>query len=459
MKLLALGLAWLGAAGPLAATPAPQLDPRDALDVLVVVAHSDDETVMSPWLARAVFDQRQRIGVAYVGSGSGGFNPISRERAHGLGIVRRFESERGLAALGIRRLWFLGERLDASSSNPLTALANLGHGATLEKLVRLVRATRPKVIVSWLPAQTIGENHGDHQAAGALAAEAFDLAPDRTAFPAQLSAAGAGTDGLAPWAPRKLYFATDAFHDEFLTGTGPAYSSRERSPAKGRSYVALAAAALAEYPTQFKADLEELFGVSLDALTAALGTPREDEVLRRLAEGDAPFWFEPLRFLRARTRVGGVRTEDVLAGLERPLLPDESSAAAEEPAFALGGPWAFSRRLRARHALEPFGTLGDEIAVHPGRARVEVPLAYANRGATPAAVRFTLETPPPAGWALVASAEREIAAGDEAEVVLALTTPSRRTPVWDAVFVAEVEGRVVGRAALRLQVTDWTLPQ
>ena len=34
----------------------------------------------------------------------------------------------------------------------------------------------------------IGENHGDHQAAGVLATEAFDVAGDPSVFPAQLAA-------------------------------------------------------------------------------------------------------------------------------------------------------------------------------------------------------------------------------------------------------------------------------
>jgi len=58
----------------------------------------------------------------------------------------------------------------------LNSLANWGHGESLEELVRIVRLTRPEVIITWLPGIFIGENHGDHQAAGVLATEAFDSA-------------------------------------------------------------------------------------------------------------------------------------------------------------------------------------------------------------------------------------------------------------------------------------------
>ena len=43
-----------------------------------------------------------------------------------------------------------------------------------EKLV--VRITRPEAILTWMPNYEVGENHEDHQAAGVLATEAFDLA-------------------------------------------------------------------------------------------------------------------------------------------------------------------------------------------------------------------------------------------------------------------------------------------
>ena len=42
----------------------------------------------------------------------------------------------------------------------------LGHGEALDEVVRLVRLTRPEVILTWMPAYVAGENHGDHQASG-----------------------------------------------------------------------------------------------------------------------------------------------------------------------------------------------------------------------------------------------------------------------------------------------------
>jgi len=67
----------------------------------------------------------------------------------------------------------------------LHSLETWGHGASLEQVVRLVRLTRPEVILTWLPVYVAGENHDDHQAAGVLATEAFDLSGDPVAFAEQ----------------------------------------------------------------------------------------------------------------------------------------------------------------------------------------------------------------------------------------------------------------------------------
>jgi LmbE family N-acetylglucosaminyl deacetylase len=61
-------------------------------------------------------------------------------------------------------VWFL-EAPNVSSQNVMNSLERWDHGAVLEQVVRLVRLTRPEVILTWLPAFVAGENHADHQAA------------------------------------------------------------------------------------------------------------------------------------------------------------------------------------------------------------------------------------------------------------------------------------------------------
>lgn len=126
------------------------------------------------------------MAVAYGTRGSSGENQAGAEQTAALGEIREIEAHDALATLGIGKAWFLGG-VDTASQDVLQSLANWDHGKTLENLVRLVRLTRPEVILTFLPGTFIGEDHGDHQAAGVLATEAFDLAGDPTAFPEQVA--------------------------------------------------------------------------------------------------------------------------------------------------------------------------------------------------------------------------------------------------------------------------------
>src|SRR5580698_6927952 len=149
-------------------------DERYKVDILLVVAHPDDEGAATPYLARAI-DEGKRVAVVYGTRGSSGANEAGVEQAAALGEIREIEARRASAVLGIDKVWFLGGK-DTASQDVLQSLANWDHGVALENLVRIVRLTRPEVILTFLPGTFIGEDHGDHQAAGVLATEAFDLA-------------------------------------------------------------------------------------------------------------------------------------------------------------------------------------------------------------------------------------------------------------------------------------------
>jgi LmbE family N-acetylglucosaminyl deacetylase len=110
---------------------------------------------------------------------------------------------------------------DTAGQDVLVSLANWDHGAALEQLVRLVRLTRPEVVLTFLPGTFIGEDHGDHQAAGVLATEAFDLAGDPTVFPNQvaepLKRLEAYLEGLRPWQPKKIFYFPDAEREDIFS--------------------------------------------------------------------------------------------------------------------------------------------------------------------------------------------------------------------------------------------------
>src|SRR5205814_569790 len=226
------------------APPSPGPDERFKADILVVVAHPDDETMVSAYLAKAVYDEHKRVAVIYGTRGDGGGNAVGYEQAAALGAEREIEARRACAYLGIMNVWFL-DGPDTPGQDVLRSLETWNHGAALGKAVRLVRLTRPEVLLTWLPDYVAGENHDDHQAAGVIATEAFDLAGDPTVFPEQVSAPEDRLwyanlmEGLRPWQPKKLYYYTDATHFEFLHGKGPEYSMTAISPSQRVSYARL----------------------------------------------------------------------------------------------------------------------------------------------------------------------------------------------------------------------------
>ena len=155
------------------AIPAP--DSRYKADILLIVAHPDDDTAASTYLAKAALDQGKRVSVIFTTRGNSGPNAVGMEQSKALSDVREMEARHALAILGITNIWFLRGQ-DTPTQDVLHSLETVGHGAALEEVVRIIRLTQPEVILTWMPAYVAGENHGDHQASGVMATEGFDLA-------------------------------------------------------------------------------------------------------------------------------------------------------------------------------------------------------------------------------------------------------------------------------------------
>ncbi|HSB73997.1 MAG TPA: hypothetical protein VLC12_00025, partial [Terriglobales bacterium] len=347
-----------------------------------------------------------------------------------------------LASYGITNAWFL-HGPDTPSEDVLHSMETWGHGASLEEVVRLVRLTRPEVILTWLPNYDDGENHGDHQAAGVLATEAFDLAGNPLVFPEQVAAprdhfnVSNYGEGLRPWQPKKLYYFSDAIHTEFYKGNGPEYPSSGISPSRHISYAKIGEEAWNFYQTQGDYTPQELKEV-MDA---------------------------PVRFILGKSLVGGTPTGDIFEGVKRGAIPYHR-ASGYEPAsrppvsIELGGPWAFYRQLWQAHDVEQIGKLyAPETGIAPGE-RLWVPILIHNDSNS--ARQITLKPAVPAGWSASPGPEvYTVAAHDTYPVSAWVTAPSgEKKGQWVTLsWEAESQGAGVGSASLRAHVDTQHMPQ
>src|SRR5438445_6481872 len=237
------------------APPNPEPDSRYKVDILLVVGHPDDDIEVAPYIAKLIEQQHKRAAVVYTTRGNSGGNAGGREQAAALADIREMEARHSIASYGITNAWFL-HGSDTPGGDVLHSLEAWGHGQALEEVIRLVRITRPEVILTWFPDYVVGENHEDHQGAGVLATEAFDLAANPLAFPEQLEAprnrlsiSNYG-EGLRPWQPKKIYYVSDAIHFDFFKGKGPEYPTSDISPSRKITYSRIAAEAWGFYKTQ-----------------------------------------------------------------------------------------------------------------------------------------------------------------------------------------------------------------
>ena len=163
--------------------------------VLHLGAHPDDEdTGTLAYLSRGL-----SVETVYWSAtrGEGGQNRIGRESGEALGILRTWESLAAREIDGGSVLY--GPFYDFGfSKSGEDALARWGREDVVREIVRAIRRVQPHVVISrWAGGPEDG--HGQHQAIGIAAGEAFDAAGQPEVFP-ELD-----RQGLPPWRPRKLY--------------------------------------------------------------------------------------------------------------------------------------------------------------------------------------------------------------------------------------------------------------
>lgn len=420
--------------------PYPQPDSRYKLDILVIVGHPDDDIMVAPYAAKLIEEQHKRVGVVYGTRGDSGGNAAGPEQALALADIREMEARRSLASYGINDAWFL-QGSDTPGSDVMHSLEVWGHGRALERVVRLIRITRPEIILTWLPSYVVGENHEDHQAAGVLATEAFDLAADSLAFPEQVEAPRNRLsinnygEGLRPWQPKKIYYFTDATHFEFLRGRGPEYPTNSVSPGKKITYSKIAAEAWGHYKTQ-------------DDFT--------DKQLKEFTE-------TPVRLIFGKSLVGGGETSDIFEGVTpNPIAyapPREYKPPPQTVGLELGGPWTFYRAFWPAHNLSLLADLySPEAQVAPTNT-LWVPLIIRNDTDKPQLV--SLRSSLPAGWTQTPeSSTYSVAAHDSYPIQLTITPSASHRDTWqNLIWNAENDGKKLGTVTLRVSVVGNGLPQ
>jgi LmbE family N-acetylglucosaminyl deacetylase len=427
----------------------PPPDARFKTDILVITAHPDDETMVTGYLARAIFDEHKRVAAIFGTPGNGGGDQVSTAQAAALGDIRMTEAREALASFGVLHVWCLGGR-DTPGQDVMWSLETWNHAKALGETVRLIRLTRPEVILTWLPDYVAGENHSDHQASGVIATEAFDLAGDPTAFPEQVSpprnytGISNMTEGLLPWQCKKIYYFSDAASTDFLTDKGPEYITTDISPARHTPYFKLAAEEMAYHLTQ--KDSGQM-------------------AKRALETGDFTYFQQPVRLVMGKSLVEGSITGDVFEGITPGAIPyaparGYRAEAREGISVELGGPWTFYSDFWRAHNLDHLAGLikTPEVAVGNG-VQVHVPILIHND--TNEAVDVSITSTLPAGWKeLYGTARYPVRPHETYPAQAVYEAASTAKPEWQTLhWKAEWRGEVVGAITLRVLTDSTGLPQ
>lgn len=162
--------------------------------VMHVTAHPDDEN--NPLMARQSHGQGLRVILATATRGNGGQNEIGPELFEALGVLRTEELRAAHRFDGAEQLFARAIDFGYSFSVDET-FKRWGRDEIVADYVRLIRMTRPDVMITMRPDLPGGGQH--HQASALIGIEAFRAAADPARYPDQIK------EGLRPWQPSKIY--------------------------------------------------------------------------------------------------------------------------------------------------------------------------------------------------------------------------------------------------------------
>jgi LmbE family N-acetylglucosaminyl deacetylase len=201
--------------------------------VLYLAAHPDDEnTVAITYFAN---ERLMTTGYLSMTRGDGGQNLIGGELREKLGLIRTQELMAARNTDG--GVQFFTRAVDFGySKNPEETFRIWDKQEVLRDVVKVIRSFKPDIILTRFPPDARA-GHGQHTASAMLAAEAFDIASDSTAFPDQVKLYGT-------WQVKRLYLNTAKFFNPNVNAQTPGVFTVEMggySPLKGQSYPEIAA--------------------------------------------------------------------------------------------------------------------------------------------------------------------------------------------------------------------------
>ena len=399
--------------------------------VLVIAAHPDDEdTRLIAWLARG-----RHVRTAYLSltRGDGGQNLIGNELGEALGVIRTEE------LLAARRIdggsqYFTRAYDFGFSKSAEETFRHWPKDSLLRDVITVVRSFRPHVIVS-IFSGTPRDGHGQHQAAGILAREAYDAAGDTARFPI-----GINPWKLPPWTPLKFY-RSSRFDPDSAT---LAFNVGEYSPLLGRSYAEIAAESRSQHKSQGFGSIQHK-GVVMDYVrreASRVRAPEDPKAERSIFDGIDTTWAQ------FRGQVEHPLPRRLLAALPAAIAKVQTAPYFRDPASVIGPLAALERLLFGAGFVNSERSLADsagrEIDIPP-----ELGPAYseAERRTSRALALAT-------GVAMEATTDRELVSlGDSARVTLTVynrgRVPIRVTP--DYIFACQGGDALVDALGDRVQ--------
>jgi mycothiol S-conjugate amidase len=193
--------------------------PADQLCLMQVHAHPDDEASKGAGTtAKYAAEGVHNVLVCCTGGEAGDIlnpaveHPGSAEKMHEMRMAELDESVRVLGYGALHMLGYHDSGMPDTETNARPDnFANAPMDEAVGRLVRIIRAERPQVIITYRDDRNFYP-HPDHIRVHEISVPAFDLAGDPEAYP----------DAGEPWQPLKLYYVSwsiarvKALHEAYL---------------------------------------------------------------------------------------------------------------------------------------------------------------------------------------------------------------------------------------------------